>query len=81
MRTALILALAPAGLLRWIWELTPDGTGTLVNVTERGEIKVAFFRLLTRFVFGYSSTMDSYLKAMGRHFQEAVTPAPGTPAA
>ena len=61
----------------WTWEVSADGAGTRVDVTERGEIKAPLFRTLTRFVFGYTSTMDAYLKAMARHFGEAAAPGPG----
>ncbi len=64
----------------WTWELTPEGAGTRVRVTERGEIKAPMFRVLTRFVFGYTSTMDAYLKAMGKHFGQDVAPMPATSA-
>jgi len=61
----------------WTWEIEPDGSGSRVTVTERGEIKVPLFRFMTRFLFGYASTLDTYLKAMGRPFSESVTPGPG----
>ena len=57
----------------WTWLLTPENTGTRIVVTERGEIKSPIFRLMTRFT-GYTSTMDTYLKALAKHFGENATP-------
>jgi uncharacterized protein YndB with AHSA1/START domain len=50
----------------WTFELTPDGNGTRLTITERGEIYNVLFRALARFVFGYTSTLDAYLEALGQ---------------
>lgn len=60
----------------WTWEIAADGGRTRVTVTESGFIKPPLFRVLTRFVFGYTSTMDAYLEAIGRHFGESTVPGP-----
>ena len=60
----------------WTWEVAPDSTGTMITCTERGHIKPALLRTLTRFVFGYTSTIDAYLKAMGKRFGQPVSPMP-----
>jgi len=60
----------------WTWELRPEGQGTRVVVTERGEIKPAMMRTMARFIFGYTSTIDTYLKALGDGLQETVVPGP-----
>ena len=61
----------------WTYELVPDagGGGTKISVTEAGWIGNPIFRFLSRFVFGYYGTLDGYLKALGKHFGEAVQPA------
>ena len=59
----------------WTYELTPDSGGTRVSVTEAGWISNPVFRFLSRFVFGYYGTLDSYLKALGARFGETVRPA------
>lgn len=47
----------------WTFELAPaPGGGTTISLTEDGEIYNAFFRVMARFVFGYESTIDAYLK-------------------
>lgn len=60
----------------WTWEIAGDEKGSIVTVTEHGEIKMAPMRALARFVFGYESTLDSYLEALGRAVHEDVAPAP-----
>lgn len=59
----------------WTYELTrrPDGTTTL-RITERGKIRPALFRFMARVFFGYTGTMEGYLKAMGKKFGEEVRP-------
>ena len=47
----------------WTIEITPIPTGSRVTITERGEIYNVVFRALSKFVFGYTSTMDSCLQA------------------
>ena len=47
----------------WTIEITPIPTGSRVTITERGEIYNVVFRALAKFVFGYTSTMDSCLQA------------------
>ena len=50
----------------WTFEIVPVSEGrTRLTITERGEIYNPIFRALARFVFGYTSTMDSFLKAAG----------------
>jgi len=58
----------------WTFELTPHDGGTRLTITERGEVYNPIFRALARFVFGYTSTMDQYLRALGKKFGEPVTP-------
>ncbi len=42
----------------------------MVTITENGEIYNPFFRFMARFVFGYTVTMETYLKALGKKFSE-----------
>ena len=50
----------------WTWELAPEGSGTRVTITERGEIYNPLFRFMARFVFGYTGTMESALAALAQ---------------
>ncbi len=48
----------------WTFEVAPVAAGrTQLTITERGEIYNPIFRALARFVFGYTSTMESFLAA------------------
>ena len=47
----------------WTFEIAPTPTGSRLTITERGEIYNVVFRALAKYVFGYTSTMDSFLEA------------------
>lgn len=49
---------------RWTWDIRPDGEGSLVTITEDGEVTSPLFRLLSRYVFGHYASIDSYLQAL-----------------
>lgn len=49
---------------RWEYDVTPNGTGSNVTITERGEIYNPVFRSLARFVFGYTGSMEKTLDAL-----------------
>ena len=46
----------------WTYEVTPSGSGTRVRITERGEVYNPIFRVLSRFVFGHTATMEQFLQ-------------------
>jgi uncharacterized protein YndB with AHSA1/START domain len=58
----------------WTYELTPAGEGTLLTITERGEVYNPIFRFMSRFVFSHTATIDTYLRALGAKLGEATTP-------
>ena len=45
----------------WTYELTPEGGGTRLTITERGEVYNPVFRFMSRFVFGHTATMEKFL--------------------
>jgi hypothetical protein len=47
----------------WTFDIVPTPKGSRMTITERGEIYNVVFRALAKFVFGYTSTMDSCLQA------------------
>ena len=47
----------------WTIDITPEPAGSRVTITERGEIYNVVFRTLSKFVFGYTGTMESCLAA------------------
>jgi uncharacterized protein YndB with AHSA1/START domain len=64
----------------WTYEVAAADGGATVTITEKGEIANPMMRFLSRFVLGQTSTMDAYLKALGRKHGETVTPEPGVAA-
>ena len=73
----LLDATAPTGLTRriatpnlpysgsWRFALQPAGGGTLVRITEDGEVYNPIFRFVSRFIMGHTSSIDAYLRALG----------------
>lgn len=53
----------------WTYALAPEGAGTRVTITERGEVSNVLFRFLSRFVFGHTATIDKYLAALSARFR------------
>jgi hypothetical protein len=51
-----------------------EPNGSRVRITERGEVRNVIFRFMARFVFGYTATMETYLKDLGGKLGETVTP-------
>ena len=58
----------------WEYTITADGTGSRVQITERGEVYNPVFRFVSRFVMGHTATASAYLKALGARFGATVTP-------
>jgi hypothetical protein len=57
----------------WTQEIDPlDGGSTALRITENGEIYNPLFRFMARFVFGYTSSMEQYLRDLGKKFGENV---------
>ena len=53
----------------WTYELTGEGGGTRLVITENGEVYNPLFRLMSRFVFGHTATIDRYLADLERHLR------------
>jgi len=51
---------------RWTYELTPAGGGTVLRITEDGEVYNPLFRFMSRFVFGHYKSIDQYLEDLER---------------
>jgi polyketide cyclase/dehydrase/lipid transport protein len=63
----------------WTTDIQPTAAnGGIVQITENGEIRNVFFRFMSRYIFGYTATMDTYLKDLGKKFGETVTIESGT---
>lgn len=58
----------------WTLGLEPAPEGTTLTIREDGWVKPALFRFLMHYVFKPTSTIDGYLRVLGRRFGEDVTP-------
>ena len=54
----------------WTFEITPTAEGSTLRITENGYVSTPVFRLLSRFVFGQTGTIESYLKSLAKKFGE-----------
>jgi hypothetical protein len=52
----------------WTFALEETNGGTLLRITEDGEVHNPIFRFMSRFVFGYSSTIEKYLTNVSAHY-------------
>jgi polyketide cyclase/dehydrase/lipid transport protein len=60
---------------KWTYEFIPEGGGTRVKITEDGEVSNVLFRFMSRYVFGHTATIDTYLTSLGKRLgEEEVTP-------
>jgi hypothetical protein len=46
--------------------LQPQSQGCLLTITEEGEIYNPVFRFVSRFVIGYTATIDGYLARLAQ---------------
>jgi uncharacterized protein YndB with AHSA1/START domain len=58
----------------WEYVVTPDGTGSRVQITEHGEVYNPVFRFVSRFIMGHTATASAYLRALGARFGATVVP-------
>ena len=58
----------------WTFDISPapDG-GSELRIREDGEIYNVIFRFMARFIFGYTSSIEGYLKDLGAKFGQPVT--------
>ena len=54
----------------WTYQITPVAAGSSLRIREDGEVYNPVFRFLSRFVFGYSGTLDAYLKSLAKKLAE-----------
>jgi hypothetical protein len=62
---------------RWIFETSPTADGCRLNITEHGEVYNPVFRFVSRFILGYTGTLDRYLTSAARKFDENAVPVEG----
>ena len=54
----------------WTYALTPHDGGVRLAITEEGEVYNPLFRFMSRFVFGHTATMDTFLADLRAHLQK-----------
>lgn len=55
----------------WTYELTLESsTQTRLRITEDGEVYNPIFRFVSKFMMGHTSTIDGYLRDVGRYLKE-----------
>lgn len=55
---------------QWTYTFAPENDGTRVTIREDGEVSNVLFRFMSRYIFGHTATMDSYLTSLAKHFGE-----------
>lgn len=59
---------------QWTYTFVPENGGTRVTIREDGEVSNVIFRFMSNYVFGQTSTIDSYLTSLAKHFGEETVP-------
>jgi len=57
----------------WTFEISPAGDGAEVRIHEDGEIYNVIFRFMARFFFGYTASIEGFLRDLGMKLGELVT--------
>jgi hypothetical protein len=57
----------------WTIDIFPAPEGSIVRITEDGEIYNVIFRFMARFFFGYTASIEGLLRDLGRRFGELTT--------
>jgi len=57
---------------QWTYEFIPENGGTRVKITEDGVVSNVIFRFMSRYVFGHTATLDTYLTSLAKRFGENV---------
>jgi hypothetical protein len=59
---------------KWTYVLAAEGANTRITITEDGEVSNVIFRFLSRYAFGHTASLDTYLTSLAKEFGETVTP-------
>jgi uncharacterized protein YndB with AHSA1/START domain len=54
----------------WTYEITPEGNGSRLVITEDGEVYNPLFRFMARFIFGYEGTLRAYLTSLDKRVSD-----------
>jgi uncharacterized protein YndB with AHSA1/START domain len=58
----------------WTYTFVTEDVGTRLTITENGVVSNVVFRFLSKYAFGHTATIDSYLGSLAKHFGEAAQP-------
>ena len=58
---------------QWTYLFAAENGGTRVTIREDGEVSNVLFRFMSRYVFGHTATIDSYLTSLAKHFGEEIS--------
>ncbi len=58
----------------WSFDITPAPGGSDVRITEDGEAYNVLFRFMSRFIFGYTGSIERFFRDLGKKFGESPQP-------
>jgi hypothetical protein len=59
---------------QWTYLFVSENGGTRVTIREDGEVSNVLFRFMSRYIFGHTATINSYLTSLAKRFGEETTP-------
>jgi hypothetical protein len=57
----------------WTYSLAASPDGSILTITENGEVSNPVFRFMSRYVFGHTATIDAYLVDLAKHLGESAS--------
>ena len=57
----------------WTFDLSRNASGTILRITEDGEVYNPVYRFMSAYVFGHHATIDTYLTDLGSKFNTTVS--------
>jgi uncharacterized protein YndB with AHSA1/START domain len=59
---------------KWTYTIEPRGAGSRLTIEEEGWVKAAIFRAIGRYVIGYGTTIEKFMKDLAKHLNEHAAP-------
>jgi hypothetical protein len=56
----------------WTFDIVPIEGGSLLRVTENGEVRNPLFRFVSKYLMGHTKSIDGFLTNLGKKFNEPV---------
>jgi hypothetical protein len=56
----------------WTFNLSPEGDGTRLRITEEGRVRPPLFRFISRYIIGETRTIDTYLRGLAQKCGETI---------